>query len=236
MTSRQVAREAVYRKSAYQKPRELARLLRLTRDDPPRVVVEIGSAEGGTLWALCRAARADALVISIDLPGGAFGGGYSEQAVSRLRGYRRARQTMHFLRTDSHRPQTLIELKSILAGRQVDLLMIDGDHTETGVAQDFAMYAPLVRRGGIVAVHDIVTHPVASGCEVDRFWRSLPEPRPSLSMSATTNAGGAHGRGSASFGRSRPDQHLPEVSSARGRDPRHGWYGRLWSRRAAWIG
>lgn len=44
----------------------------------PKVVVEIGTANGGTLFMAYRLAASDATIISIDLLGGAFGGGFPE--------------------------------------------------------------------------------------------------------------------------------------------------------------
>jgi predicted O-methyltransferase YrrM len=46
-----------------------------------------------------------------------------------------------------------------LNGRAVDLLFIDGDHRYSRVKKDFEMYAPLVRTGGVVLLHDILLHP-----------------------------------------------------------------------------
>jgi len=43
-----------------------------------------------------------------------------------------------------------------------DLLFIDGDHSYEGVKQDWVMYSPLVRKGGIVAFHD-------SACSINGF-------------------------------------------------------------------
>jgi predicted O-methyltransferase YrrM len=51
--------------------------------------------------------------------------------------------------TDSHKP-TPIGINNI------DFLFIDGDHSEAGVRQDFEMYSPLVRKGGIIVLHDVV--------------------------------------------------------------------------------
>ena len=62
-----------------------------------------------------------------------------------------------------------------LAGRQIDFLFIDGDHTYDGVKQDFEMYAPLVRPGGIVGFHDIAHHRPEANCQVDEFWSEIKE-------------------------------------------------------------
>jgi hypothetical protein len=66
------------RRGAKQKLREFGPLVRLIRKLRPSVVVEIGTMHGGTLWVWCQLASSDALLVSIDLPGGAFGGGYSD--------------------------------------------------------------------------------------------------------------------------------------------------------------
>ena len=39
-------------------------------------------------------------------------------------------------------------------GRQIDLLWIDGDHSEAGAAFDIEAWGALVRKGGIMAAHD----------------------------------------------------------------------------------
>ena len=70
-------------------------------------------------------------------------------------------------------------MKALLAGRQIDFLFIDGDHTYEGVKQDFQMYSPLVRKGGVVAFHDVVEHDLAHDptgtCKVDVFWREIKQ-------------------------------------------------------------
>jgi cephalosporin hydroxylase len=159
-------------RGAAQKLREFAGLVKLIRGQRPRTVLEIGTLRGGTLWAWCKVAARDATIISVDLPGGDFGGGYAgESAVRKLRGYARPGQGLHLLRADSHEPQTLGQVKKILAGRTVDFAFIDGDHTYAGVRQDFEMYSPLV--SGLVAFHDTLPDNVFSRCEVDVLWREL---------------------------------------------------------------
>src|SRR5580698_8895634 len=55
---------------------ELVELAKVVRAQSPRTMLEIGSATGGTLFVLCQMADPQARVVSIDLPGAAFGGGY----------------------------------------------------------------------------------------------------------------------------------------------------------------
>jgi predicted O-methyltransferase YrrM len=42
----------------------------------PSIIVEIGTNMGGSLFCFTKVAKDDALIISIDLPGGVGGGGY----------------------------------------------------------------------------------------------------------------------------------------------------------------
>jgi cephalosporin hydroxylase len=167
-----LAREA-QRRGAMQKVRELAPLIGLVRRRFPRVVVEIGTARGGTLYAWCQVADPHALLVSIDLPGGPFGGGYTPDDVSTFRAYGRPDQRLHFIRADSHSGETRQTLERILNGGQIDFLMIDGDHTYEGVRRDFEMYAPLVGPGNPIAFHDTLRHPEGSSSEVDRFWNEI---------------------------------------------------------------
>ncbi len=152
---------------------ELGGLLAEVARLKPSTVVEIGTASGGTLFMLTRAASADATLVSIDLPGGAFGGGYPVWRAPLYRSFARSGQRVHLLRRDSHDPSTLEALRDVLGGRGVDFLLIDGDHTYDGVKKDFEMYRTLVGPGGMIGFHDIVPHSEESGCEVNRFWLEI---------------------------------------------------------------
>ena len=61
---------------AWQKSTEILALLRLLTADPPHTVLELGTAGGGTLFLLTRVAASDALLVSVDIRHGPFGGGY----------------------------------------------------------------------------------------------------------------------------------------------------------------
>ncbi len=141
----------------------------------PRRALEIGTARGGSLFVLCRLAAEDAHVVSVDLPGGWFGGGYHAWRAPLYRAFARPGQRLDLLRVDSHAPETLERIHSLFLGAPLDYLLIDGDHTYEGVKRDFDLYAPLVRPGGLVVLHDIVPQPHEPSCRVPDFWRELRE-------------------------------------------------------------
>jgi predicted O-methyltransferase YrrM len=157
----------------YQKRAEIHSLLSWVKQLSPQNVLEIGTNNGGTLFLWCRAASPTATIISIDLPQGKFGGGYSLRRVPYYKAFASARQRLRLLRADSHHPATLRKVERILEGKPLDFLFIDGDHTYDGVRQDFETYGKLVRPGGLVAFHDIVSADQAIGGEVARFWADL---------------------------------------------------------------
>jgi cephalosporin hydroxylase len=60
---------------------------------------------------------------------------------------------------DSHEKKTLNKLKDDLQGRGIDLLFIDGDHSVEGCLEDYTMYRPLVRKGGLIVFDDVNNKP-----------------------------------------------------------------------------
>ena len=165
-----------------QKEQEIIACAEIVRNLKPRIIVEIGTAHGGTLFIWTRTNPQLELVVSIDLPGGTFGGGYPEGRARLYREftYGHPKTQMRLLRCDSHSDSTLSLLLQQLAGRKIDFLWIDGDHTYDGVKKDFSMYSALVRKGGIVGFHDIITKGGGlENHEVWRFWGELKQQFPS---------------------------------------------------------
>ena len=152
---------------------EIAKLLELIAELKPKTVLEIGTAGGGTLFLFTRVADPEAKIISIDLPGGPFGGGYPKWKIPLYKSFSRGGQKIYLIRRDSHDPQTLEEVKRILSGERVDFLFIDGDHSYEGVKKDFKIYSPLLRKGGIIAFHDIVPGPPENVGGVPVFWNEI---------------------------------------------------------------
>ncbi len=168
-----LAKSAIERKGATQKITEFTSLLRLLKRRKLKSVVEIGTAQGGTLYTWCKIALPDALIISIDLPGGPFGGGYTLNEMKKFKKYKKKNQELYFLRKDSHKQETKKKLADILGGRKIDLLFIDGDHRYRGVKKDFQLYSPLVKQNGLIVFHDILHHPKVRACKVDKFWNEI---------------------------------------------------------------
>lgn len=158
---------------AIQIPSELAALGEILRERLPKFALEIGTARGGTLLFLTRLANPRATIVSVDLPQGEFGGGYSEKQKRWYQRFARPLQHLHLLQGDSHSDATLERVKTLFKGQELDYLFIDGDHRYEGVKRDFEMYAPLVRKGGLIAMHDIVDGLPEFVGGVPQFWRDI---------------------------------------------------------------
>lgn len=133
---------------------EIKILLELLAKHKPKYILEIGTANGGTLFCFCQVAHPEATIISIDLPNG-----YPGWRVPLCAAFAHKKQKIVLIRSNSHSLFSLEKIKSRLGNEKLDFLFIDGDHSYEGVKTDFEMYSPLVKRGGIIAFHDIVPDP-----------------------------------------------------------------------------
>lgn len=152
---------------------ELTALGQILVEHRPERALEIGTEKGGTLLFLTRLASPKATIVSVDLPHGRFGGGYSARRRWWYQRLARRNQELHLLQGDSHSAEMLRRVKAAFKGEQLDYLFIDGDHTYEGVKADFEMYGPLVGKGGIIAFHDIVKGPPEKVGGVRRFWKEV---------------------------------------------------------------
>jgi predicted O-methyltransferase YrrM len=157
---------------ANQNPAELAALLGYLSRRPPRVIVEIGTAKGGTLYLWSRVASLGGLVVSIDKPGETGSVGRPSLSLFRQFGGERGVE-ISTVAMDSHAPATHDRLRGILRGKKIDFLFIDGDHRYEGVKADFDGYRKYMAPDGIIAMHDIAVTPTAEDIVVSRFWAEL---------------------------------------------------------------
>ena len=168
---------------------EFAELLELYRALAPRAVLEIGSLHGGTLWHWLRFARPGALVLNVDALVCTQDTRYASQKAGHdgLWAHWASNRGVH-LKTFTGYSADLAILAQVRAAlfeasgavspqlgaddqwRCLDFLFLDGDHSYAGVQFDYFHYAPLVRPGGLVALHDILDRPTS---QVARLWREI---------------------------------------------------------------
>lgn len=152
---------------------EIKSLLSILKERGIKRFMEIGTANGGTLFLYCKLFGKGSTGISVDLPGGQFGYGYPKYRERLYQSFTAEGQKLHLLREDSHAASTLDKVSALLSGEKLDFLFIDGDHTYEGVKKDYEMYRHLVKKGGIVAFHDIAFHPPEINCHVDQLWEEI---------------------------------------------------------------
>ena len=152
-------------------PSEFLELAKLVQDQQCTHLMEIGTYRGGTFFVWSHLAKPGATVISLDFHFTVRGKVFATFQGPVLRRFGRNGRSIKLLRRDSHKPETLIEVKNVLKDSKLDFLFIDGDHSYEGVREDFRMYSPLVRSGGLIAFHDIAES--GGSREVYKLWREL---------------------------------------------------------------
>jgi predicted O-methyltransferase YrrM len=160
---------------AIQVPAELRRFAAIVAERQPKTILEIGTCHGGTLLVLCRLSHPSATVISVDLPGGPFGGGYAWFRMPILKAFPANGQRLYLVRDDSHKTKTRDKVAELLGDQKLDLLFIDADHTYEGVRSDFELYSPLVQPGGLIAFHDIAKNQSGTEYGVFRLWNEIKD-------------------------------------------------------------
>jgi predicted O-methyltransferase YrrM len=157
-----------------QKRAEILRLMEIMRARRPATICEIGTASGGTTFLFAHAAPPDATILTVDLT-------LTRSRVAAIGAFAQAGQKIICLQGDSHLEETCRAVCEALAGRELDLLYLDGDHRYEGVSEDFKLYSPLVRAGGMIVLHDIVAdyrtrygrETVSETGGVPQFWQEL---------------------------------------------------------------
>lgn len=129
-----------------QQESEILALVALLRSGAPRSIVEIGTANGGTGLLLARALTNGSSLVTIDLSPA-----YDEQQLRRAHS---RTNDVHLVVADSQDLSTPDLVRTLLPDG-CDAILIDGDHSYSGVRLDTLRFLPLVRPGGIVAFHDI---------------------------------------------------------------------------------
>lgn len=170
---------ALTTKVLLQVPTEITSFMEyLDREIKPKNFLELGVCFGGTFFIWAHLAQPGGVKLGIDLPNGPWGSPHKVDDKT-------YDQCKHMLQTlapscyihhgDSRKPESIEWVKEKLDGKQLDFVFIDADHTYEGVKQDYYNYLPLVKKGGIIVLHDIKEtdrHKEAE-CTVYKFWQEL---------------------------------------------------------------
>lgn len=157
-----------------QRRSEIVELLGILKRHRVHTMMEIGTDRGGTLFLFSRVSAPGAKIVSVNLPWSSLNA-YCMKYRNRLyASFATNGQSISLLSANSHERGTIANVKRELAGKKLDFLFIDGDHSYEGVKKDFEMYSPLVRKGGIVAFHDIATIPGKTN-KVRQYWKELKQ-------------------------------------------------------------
>jgi len=141
----------------WQHRKEILELAKLLEARKPKTILEIGTASGGTLFLSALLADSNALIVSIDLEFGMYGGGYPSWKIPLYNSFAKNNQKIELIRGDSHSKLVKDQFLKTLHNKKIDYLFIDGDHTYEGVKEDFEFYSKYLSDNAIVAFHDIVS-------------------------------------------------------------------------------
>ena len=168
------------RNGSMQIPLEIENLQLTVANHQPKIIVEIGTANGGTLARWLEIPSAE-IVISIDYPIGIHGGqGFEERTYVISDALEQANLTnkqFYAINGDSKHPYLVARLEEILDGKKIDFLFIDGDHTYQGVKGDFDIYKQFLNENSIVGFHDIIDSEfhAENNCFVSTLWSELKQ-------------------------------------------------------------
>lgn len=169
---------------------EICSFISLIKDRNAVNILEIGTAGGGSLFMLSQVCSSDAVIISIDLPYGKFGGGYPEERIPIYKALARSKQKIELIREDSHSIETFRKVSQIIDNQKLDLIFIDGDHSYEGVKGDFELYSKLLDKNGIIAFHDIVNGTIENVGGVPKFWIEIKDKYKHIEFVENWNQGG----------------------------------------------
>lgn len=118
----------------------------IARQPRRKVYLEMGSFRGGSFWAFSNTLEPGATMISVDWPNR-----NSEVSLARTgalltrRGFE-----VHLIRGKTQ--DSVEQVRAVLAGRQVDVMVIDADHGPGMALRDWKLYSPFLN--GLAIFHD----------------------------------------------------------------------------------
>jgi hypothetical protein len=137
----------------------------------PALLVELGVDRGESYFAFCQAAaenQTGTRCFGIDTwRGDQHAGGYDETTFAQVAGHNRTHYESFstLLRSNFH------DALAQFADASIDVLHLDGLHTETAVRHDVESWLPKLRPGGILLLHDVRVRSKDFG--VWKIWAEL---------------------------------------------------------------
>ncbi len=121
----------------------------------PRLLVELGTDRGESYFTFCQSARENQTgtrCLAIDhWRGDPHAGSYDETTFSAVEAHNRA----HYASFSTLLRSTFDAAQDRFGAESIDLLHIDGHHSETAARHDVENWLPKLRRGGILLMHDV---------------------------------------------------------------------------------
>lgn len=150
---------------------ELFELVKIYDDLMPRRVLEIGSQHGGTLWWWLGKADPGTVIVNIDILQN-LTQAQANKCLVDWAGWASYGVVIHSIIGRSDEPKVIEHVHKYLPDG-IDFLFIDACHTYDGARYDFENYGPMVRPGGVIAVHDLVTPEYSPHIQVGKLWREI---------------------------------------------------------------
>jgi predicted O-methyltransferase YrrM len=112
------------------------------------IIVDIGTAAGGSAFIMGLASKDDVTILTIDpMPNNNF---------------QLDRKRLHLERKINYYPATSLEAYSDFTSHsvsEIDMLFIDGVHNYNGVKRDWETWGSRLKHGGFILFHDILLYP-----------------------------------------------------------------------------
>jgi predicted O-methyltransferase YrrM len=156
-----------------QRRSEIRDLYRRVKSARPAVILEFGTAYGGTLSLWTRLATDTATLISVDTPPWELDDPNEPAKLALFQSFRRPTQTLHLIRAKAWCPETRDEVNARLDGRRVDFLFLEAAHAPSIIRRAFEDSVAFVRPGGLVAIHHIRPRRTGWLREIPALWTDL---------------------------------------------------------------
>ncbi len=163
----------------YQWEKEFEVLLELYRRQHPVNVLEVGTYHGGTLYHWLQNAWGGTTVVSLD----SYAVGVDNRPL-----YKQWVPVGVELVVLEGNSNTITTASEVAAYSPFDWVMIDAGHFLEEVTRDWQLYRPMVRHGGMLVLHDILTHPAWPSIEVGQLWEKIKAEYMTFEIVADRNA------------------------------------------------